>query len=164
MQRRLAEPSDLDDVHTIYMHPDVVRFLGHDPMPLDQFRPLYQQLLDSGGFYIYPVDGMVAGFYQASRRAGRAAHVGVLGTLALAPDYQGRGIARAMLGEALRMLQADGARRVELTVESDNPKAIAFYERLGFQREGTLRQFYKRADDAAYVDDHIMSILLAPPS
>jgi putative acetyltransferase len=160
MQRRLAEVSDLDAVYTIYMEPSVVRYLGHDPMPLERFRSLYRELLASACLYVYPVDGLVAGFYKASRHPGRAAHVAVLGTLALAPDYQGRGIARAMIVEALDALRTEGARRIELTVESDNPKAIGFYERLGFEHEGTLRQFYKRAGEEAYVDDHIMALLL----
>jgi RimJ/RimL family protein N-acetyltransferase len=56
-------------------------------------------------------------------------------------------------------LKAAGVKRVELCVESDNAPGLRFYEKLGFQREGTLRKFYKRAGDAEAIDDHMMALL-----
>jgi len=57
-------------------------------------------------------------------------------------------------------LKANGVRRIELMVERDNPRAIAFYEKLGFQHEGTLRKAYKRAADDHYTDECMMALLL----
>ena len=83
-----------------------------------------------------------------------------LGTLAVNPALHGQGIALAMVTDAIERLKADGVRRIELIVESDNAPALRFYEKLGFEREGTLRKFYKRATDAQAIDDHIMALLL----
>jgi putative acetyltransferase len=157
--RRLATENDLHQVFAIYMHQDVVPFLGYDPMPLDGFRQVYRDLLQSGCFFVYEVSGRIAGFYKASRHPGRAHHVAYLGTLAVNPEFQGKGIARSMVEDAIDRLRESGVKRVELTVESDNPRAIAFYRKMGFAVEGTLRKFYKRASDAHYVDDHIMARL-----
>ncbi|CAA2100065.1 Mycothiol acetyltransferase [Variovorax paradoxus] len=158
--RRLATPEDLVSVHALYMHEKVVPFLGYDPMPLEEFRPIYRDLVDSGCFHIYEHDGRLAGFYRATRYPGRVQHVACLGTLAVDPAFHGQGIALAMVTEAIDALKAAGVKRIELFAESDNAPALRFYEKLGFEREGTLRKFYKRAGDADYIDDHLMALLL----
>lgn len=158
--RRLATLEDIDTVFALYMHEKVVPFLGYDPMPLDDFRPVYQALVDSGCFYLYEREGKMAGFYRAARYPGRVRHVACLGTLAVEPAFHGQGIALAMVSEAIDTLKAAGVKRIELFAESDNAPALRFYEKLGFEREGTLRKFYKRAGDANYVDEYVMALLI----
>ena len=65
------------------------------------------------------------------------------------------------LSDTLRGIVTPQARRVELYAEADNPRALRFYAKLGFVHEGTLRQFYKRAHQAHYVDEWVMGLLLA---
>lgn len=65
-------------------------------------------------------------------------------------------IARALLGEILAI--ADrwlNLKRVELTVYTDNDRAIRLYERNGFVKEGHLRCFGFR--DGEYVDAYTMA-------
>jgi ribosomal protein S18 acetylase RimI-like enzyme len=52
-------------------------------------------------------------------------------TIAVAPDYQRRGIGRAVVQAAIAWGEAHGAQDLELTVWAFNAGAIAFYERLG---------------------------------
>ena len=158
--RRLVSPVDFDRVFDIYMHEAVVPFLGFDPMPREAFGKVFEPLFESGCFYVYEVDGEVMGFYKAQRHLGRAAHVAYLGTLAVSPEAQGHGVAGLMLQDALAKLRSAGVTRVELTVEADNPRAIAFYERLGFVYEGTQRAAYKRASDEGYTDELMYGLLL----
>jgi ribosomal protein S18 acetylase RimI-like enzyme len=155
--RRLAELNDLKSVFSIYMDSKVVPFLGFDPMPIEAFQPIFRELVESRCFFVYEVSGELAGFYKASRHPGRASHVAYVGSLAVAPKFQGRGIATAMITEAIEELLQLGVKRIELIVESDNTHALAFYARLGFEIEGKLRKFYKRAHESTYVDDYIMS-------
>lgn len=157
---RLATPADIDAVYALYMHEKVVPFLGYDPMPLEGFRPIYRELVDSRCFHVYEVNGQIAGFYRATRYPGRVQHVACLGTLAVDPTLHGQGVAHAMVSHAIAQLQAAGVKRIELYAESDNAPALRFYEKLGFVHEGTLRKFYKRAGDAHYIDDHLMALLL----
>lgn len=159
--RRLATPHDIQSVFAIYSHEKVVPFLTYDPMSFEEFEAVYDALLAGGSFYLWEIDGEVAGFYKTARYPGRVRHVASLGTLAVDPRRQGRGIGRAMVDDAIQRLRADGVRRIELYAESDNTQALRFYAQLGFVHEGTLRDFYKRAGESHYVDEYVLGLLLA---
>lgn len=79
----------------------------------------------------------------------------------MAPEVRGKGIAAAMMEDALTLLRRAGVTRVELTVEADNPRAITFYERFGFAHEGTQRAACKRACDEAHADGLMYGLLLS---
>lgn len=159
---RLALPTDFDAVHAIYMHEEVVPFLGVDPMAKADFRPVFDALVAGGCFFVVERGGVVRGFYRAVRHEGRARHAAYLGTLAVSPEEKGTGFAAAMMTEAIARLADAGVLRVELMLEADNPRARAFYRKLGFELEGTQRAAYKRAGQDHYIDELMMARLLAP--
>ena len=158
--RRRATPQDIEAVYAIYSHEKVVPFLTYEPMSLGAFETIYAELVASGNFWVWAVDGAIAGFYKATRYPGRVQHVALLGTLAVDPRLHGQGIANAMVTDAIERLKAGGIKRIELYAESDNAQALRFYRKLGFVHEGTLRAFYKRADEPHYVDEHVMGLLV----
>jgi len=159
---RLATWNDFDRVYEIYVDPAVIPYLGFEPMSRADFRPVYQDLLASGVFHVVELEGTVDGFYKAVRQEGRSSHVVTLGPLAVAPERRGSGFAATMLEEAISQLRAAGVLRFELMVEADNPRGVAFYRKLGFQHEGTLRAAYKRASGSGYVDELFLAKLLPP--
>lgn len=159
MKKRFSELSDLNSVYEIYMHPKVVPFLGYDPMPKEQFAPIFEGLVKSRRFYVYESNQEIAAFVKVTRYEGRAVHVACLGTLAVNPALQATGLAIKLISELLEELALEGIKRVELFVESDNPKAIRFYEKLGFEKEGLLKKYYKRAGEDKYIDELIMAKL-----
>ena len=76
----------------------------------------------------------VIGSVNLHVESGRMRHCGGIG-LMVHPDFQGRGIGRALLDAALDI--ADNwlmLKRVELTVFTDNARAVALYQSLGFTR------------------------------
>jgi ribosomal protein S18 acetylase RimI-like enzyme len=155
--RRPATSSDLRAVHAIYMHPEVVPYLGIDPAPLVEFEPVFAALVATGAFFVALRDGVVRGFYRVHRHPGRSRHAAALETLAIDPSMKGSGFALAMIDEALACMRAEGILRVELMVEADNPRGIAFYRKLGFAQEGRLVRAYKRAAESTYVDELLMA-------
>ncbi|MFD1395263.1 GNAT family N-acetyltransferase [Kroppenstedtia eburnea] len=61
------------------------------------------------------------------------------------PEHRGRGWGREAMSLALRFaFQELNLHRLQLTVISYNTDAIRLYERLGFTREGTYREFLER--------------------
>jgi putative acetyltransferase len=83
---------DQDTVYSIYMHPDVIPYLGYDPMSPAEFRAVFQELVDCRSFYV--LEGSIAAFCRTTRQPGRASHVATLGTLAVAPRWRGTGRSR----------------------------------------------------------------------
>lgn len=60
---------------------------------------------------------------------------GVL-ALAVAPQQQGSGVAAQLMHDLEGAAIAAGFRTMNLHVNTDNPRAIAFYEKRGWQRDG----------------------------
>ena len=160
LAHRLASANDLDAVQAIYMHARVVPYLGHDPMPRSGFEAVFAALVANGGFHVVEADGRIVGFYRVTRHEGRARHVAYFGTFAVTPEAHGGGIARAIVDTVIARLRADGVMRIELMLEADNPRAFAFYRKLGFELEGTMRAAYKRAGEDRYVDEWLMALLM----
>jgi len=61
-------------------------------------------------------------------------------TIAVHPDYQGKGIGKLLFGTLLQETESKHSEvmRVELLVRESNTKAIEFYKRFGFNIEGRL--------------------------
>lgn len=64
--------------------------------------------------------------------AGYDGHRGWLYYLASASSHRGRGIGRALVAEAERLLEAMGCPKVQLMVRPDNTGARGFYDALGY--------------------------------
>lgn len=62
-------------------------------------------------------------------------HSGELG-MGVVPEWQGRGVGKALLNETVAAADTSGFLRIELSVHSDNPRAIALYRGAGFVEEG----------------------------
>ena len=93
----------------------VAKKLGRDP---DLFV-----VSDDGGRII----GAVMGCYDGRR--------GWVNHLAVAPDYQRRGLGAAIMAELELRLQAKGCDKVNLLIEPSNSNAQGFYEKLGYERD-----------------------------
>ena len=103
------------------------------------------------------IDGKVIGCLGLERFEGRRSHAGQFG-VAVHDAYVGRGAGTALLAAALDL--ADNwlnLKRVELSVYADNTRAIALYQRFGFEREGLQRAYSWR--NGAYADSLTMARL-----
>ncbi|MDQ1122697.1 GNAT family acetyltransferase [Microbacterium trichothecenolyticum] len=65
--------------------------------------------------------------------AGYDGHRGWLYYLATASTHRGRGVGRALVAEAERLLEAMGCPKVQLMVRPDNTGARGFYDVLGYE-------------------------------
>ena len=99
------------------------------PTPLNR----WQGAFDQGGILIGAV-----GF---RREAGaKRQHIGQIIGLSVAPDWQGKGIATALMLDVIDYARSlDGLRQLQLTVTTPNPAAEQLYDRLGFEVFGLER-------------------------
>lgn len=80
--------------------------------------------------FLVAVEG---GVVVGSVMAGYDGHRGWLYYLASAESHRGRGIGRALVAEAERLLEALGCPKVQLMVRPDNAGARGFYDALGYE-------------------------------
>jgi putative acetyltransferase len=150
---RAQEPDDAAAVTEVLNQPRVVWGTLQLPFAsVEQRRRRMTESLTAGDLrLVAAIDGRVIGLAGLHRETHvRRAHVASFG-MGVHDAWTGRGAGAALMAALID--QADrwlNLRRLELTVWADNARAIALYERFGFQREGLLRDHGWR--DGAYVD------------
>jgi GNAT superfamily N-acetyltransferase len=61
---------------------------------------------------------------------------GIVEDVAVDPEYQSRGVGRAMMTHAIHLCRGRGCYKMVVSSNLKRPKAHAFYESLGFERHG----------------------------
>ncbi len=153
---RASEPEDVSDLTEVLNQPRAVWGTMQVPFTsIAERRRKYEGRPDT--HLVAVIEGKVIGTLGLMRGEGRRGHSATLG-MAVHDAYAGRGAGTALM--AAIMEQADrwlNIRRLELSVWTDNVRAIALYERFGFEHEGVLRSYAWR--DGAYADAASMARL-----
>lgn len=71
--------------------------------------------------------------------------------IAVHPDARRQGIAVDLIQELISQLHARGSRCLKLEVRVSNVPAIALYERLGFERLGLRKNYYRNPKEDALI-------------
>ena len=71
--------------------------------------------------------------------------------IAVAPDWQGRGLGAALLADLVRTGLAHGVRHLTLEVRVGNDPAIALYRRFGMAPVGVRPNYYPETGDDALI-------------
>jgi len=74
-------------------------------------------------------------------------HRGWSNYLAVDPSHRGKGVGRALMEEAERLLRARGCPKINLQVRKSNTDVVAFYERIGFRVDDVLSMGRRLEDD-----------------
>ena len=103
----------------------------------------YAACLRSGCYARVAEDaGTVAGYAVLHQLRGEAE----IFTLAVAPEFQGKGIGTALLADLMSEANREGAFRVVLQVRSSNDHAIHIYKKAGFVLAGVISDYYANRD------------------
>jgi ribosomal protein S18 acetylase RimI-like enzyme len=79
-------------------------------------------------FLVAESEGSVIGTVMA----GYDGHRGWINYLGVDPDYRRRGVGRALMAEAERLLREAGCPKINLQVRGSNLAAVEFYQHIGF--------------------------------
>ncbi|HEV2557440.1 MAG TPA: GNAT family N-acetyltransferase [Microvirga sp.] len=158
LEIRAVRPGDAEDLASLVNGPgyrwDTLRLPYQSP---ESVRRWLESASPGSTALVAVRDGRVVGSAGLERLAGRRAHAGQIG-MGVRDGLTGQGIGTALLCELLMLSDRWlGLRRLELTVNHDNERAIALYERHGFTREGVLRDYVFR--DGAFVNALAMARL-----
>lgn len=133
-----------------------------EAFPIEQMRAYMSSLIERGDPMLVALAGdEVVGWCDIRRHHlfPAYAHRGVVG-IGIVSGYRGRGIGYRLLDAALNLAFSRGFVRVELEVRTDNSRAIALYEKLGFVREGVVHD--AMLADGRYHDSIAMSVIRRP--
>jgi RimJ/RimL family protein N-acetyltransferase len=161
---RRFRASDAPALAAYRSDPRVARFQSWDaPFPLEKAEVSVRNFAagspDAAGHFVYAVElaadrVLIGDVYQRLHENLKQAEIG----FTLARAYQGRGYATEAVSAVLdRLFRLQGLRRVTGECDVRNKPSAALMERLGFQREGLLRQqtFLK----GEWTDDLIYGLL-----
>jgi mycothiol synthase len=121
----------------------------YHPAPLEEFVQEHLRAHDHAPeLSLMAFDGeTLIGFLLARRW--REDAVGFIDLLAVHPEARGRGIGSGLLHTAFARFAADGLREAQLGVASDNPRALAIYERAGMTPRFVVDAFHRPIGPAA---------------
>jgi putative acetyltransferase len=155
---RRAEPDDVDPICEVFADESAYAGTLQTPYPSrDEWRKRMSQWGEADYLLLAFVDGEIAGHagLHPASRSPRRSHVRGLG-IAVHSRFHGKGVGTALMQALVDV--ADkwlNVTRLELTVFTDNEKAIALYRKFGFVTEGTHKQYALR--EGKYVDTHAMA-------
>jgi len=116
-------------------------------LSIDARETAWRQLLDAATnpemcAWMAELDGIPAGFVSCGppRDADLARPTAEVYAVYVRPDLIRRGVGRALLGRAVGQLLADGATDLVLWVFERNAPARAFYEAMGWRRDGARQE------------------------
>lgn len=116
-------------------------------LPPHRFSRAYMRLIirnADAATWIAEDKGRMVGFGIAEWAEEAAGLVAYVQTLEVLPEARGRGVGGELLGRLEGSALEAGAIAVWLHVDAANDAAIRLYERIGYRRGGTEKDFYGR--------------------
>lgn len=156
---RKATHSDFNFMFYLYMHPQVNPFLLYEPMTADNFLSVFNDLEKKGVLYIFEDKQESIGMCKLVPQHYRNTHIVYLGGFAVDPAQSGKGYGLQMMEEIKNHAKQNGFLRIELTVATNNEKAIQLYLKAGFHHEGVLKKYTYLKSKDQYVDEAVMAYL-----
>ncbi len=156
-----ATLEDIDFFFELYMHPDINPYLLYEPMAITAFKPIFAELVQKDLIFIYfNEEGLPVGMFKLVPHTYRSAHIVYLGGVAVHPQYAGKGYGFLMMKAIIDYASNWGFLRIELSVAIQNLKAISLYEKVGFEKEGTLKKYTYLKEKNTFIDEIQMAYLV----
>jgi arsenate reductase (thioredoxin) len=155
-----ANAADFDFFYNLYMHPQVNPYLLYELMTKELFKPIYNELLQQQVLYKFN-DGIAnAGMCKLILHKYRDGHKLYVGGLAVHPAHAGKGYGFILMQDIISFARENNRSRVDLSVSTENEKAIALYKKCGFEIEGVMKNFTYLQSENRFIDEYVMSLVM----
>lgn len=91
-------------------------------------------------------DGILVAAAVLLRRKTRSGTTGRLYSIAVEPEFRGKGVGKTLLAECLDVLRRENVSACVLEVDDRNQAAIALYEKAGFKKTRILPHYYGQSN------------------
>jgi ribosomal protein S18 acetylase RimI-like enzyme len=154
MQIRAFQSEDEEAVVSLWRRCDLVRPWN------DPHKDIRRKLEVKPGWFLV---GMLDRRIVACVMAGYEGHRGWLNYLAVEPEHQRHGLARAIVTEAERLLREAGCPKINLQIRTSNQGIIEFYRRLGYATDDVV-SMGKRLEHDDKGDPSLERTVASPPA
>lgn len=117
---------------------------------------LKKQMQDGHQFIIAKEKGKAVGFASYSVKSAGEPHIYRLHKIYIAPDQQGKGIGKLLIGFIINDISTHDATNLELNVNRNN-KAMDFYRKIGFN---IVREEDNNIGNGFFMNDYVMTLPL----
>ena len=141
--------------------PFLLRSPDEYDLTIEAEQRFLQNMLDSETniMIVCTVDGKIAGNCQISRKSRQKnRHRGTIG-IALVQEFWGLGIGTAMFEELISVAKTWGLSQVELEVFEGNHRAIALYEKMGFETVAAIPNTIRLEDGTMLKEFTMVKVL-----
>jgi L-amino acid N-acyltransferase YncA len=141
---RPSRESDIPAIAAIYAHAvlhGTASFELEPPSEAEMARRRAALLADGFPYLVAEEDGVILGYAYAGQYRPRPAYrFAVEDSIYIAPNRQGQGIGKALLGELIRICEAKGFRQMVAVIgDSQSLGSIATHRACGFEPSGVVR-------------------------
>ena len=158
---RIATIQDINFFYELYMHPAINPYLLYEPMGIAAFKPIFTDLVQKALIFIFlNEEKLPVGMFKLVPHTYRSAHIVYLGGVAVHPKWAGKGYGFLMMKAIIDYAKQQGFLRIELSVAVQNLKAISLYEKVGFEKEGTLKKYTYLQEKNTFIDEILMAYIM----
>ena len=156
-----ATLQDFNFFYELYMHPAINPYLLYEPMDEAAFNPIFTELAQKELVFIYfNEERLPVGMFKLVPHTYRSAHIVYLGGVAVHPRWAGKGYGFLMMKSIIDYAREIGFLRIELSVAIQNLKAMSLYEKVGFEKEGTLKKYTYLKEKNIFIDEILMAYIV----
>lgn len=120
-----------------------------NPYPVDVVTFLYEKYRTT--FLVVDQGGALLG-YIAGITSWREGHII---SLAVLPSWRRKGIASQLVQELCTIFKDIGKKRIKLEVRISNTPAINLYEKMGFEKQKIVKNYYENGEDAVMMKKRV---------
>lgn len=138
----MIRPMALEDINAVY---EIENASFFDP----RSKSLLREELENNGHmraFVYEVDGEILGYYYLSL----VLDEGELFSIAVNPTYRQKGVGTRLLDHMISYCRQVDIHNLYLEVSINNQKALALYEKFGFEKLRLRKCYYQKTMEDAY--------------
>ncbi len=151
-----AEEGDFDQVYNILMHEKVNPYMNYPILEKSDFKEIWLDIFNR--LNLWKEGEKLMGLAVITKGTYRVKHIAYIDKLAINQSLNGKGLGTIFFQEIISSLANEGFIRIELGVETDNKRAISFYEKFGFEIEGVRKKLLNR--EGEFIDNYYMAKML----